>query len=221
MRKTNGIFIPEQDKSKIWGKNYEIKEYNKLELHRLSGTVALDIGAHVGIWSRRLAVDFFKVIAFEPMQKHIECHKKNCERLGNVQLNEMALSDSNGSQSMTTKDNNSGMSTLIDTDLLKWRKPKSHSLVKTQTLDSMNLPKIDFVKIDVEGWEKQVLEGGKETILKDQPLIYIEIWEKNYARIRDIMQNELGYTIQKVSEINYLCQSPLQNNHLTFQFTSI
>ena len=43
--------------------------------------LCLDIGSHVGIWSKRLSKDFNKVICFEPLQKHIDCHMKNCENL--------------------------------------------------------------------------------------------------------------------------------------------
>ena len=101
MREQKGIFIPEQDKSKFWSKNFEIREYNKI---KPKGYTALDIGAHVGIWTRRLAVDFQEVIAFEPLPKHIECHKKNCEEYSNVVLHKIALSNTNEKKVMTTKD---------------------------------------------------------------------------------------------------------------------
>jgi FkbM family methyltransferase len=203
MREQRGIFIPEQDKAIIWGKNFEKKEYDKIKPR---GYRALDIGAHVGIWTRRLAIDFTEVIAFEPMPKHIECHKKNCEGLDNVVLNEIALSNINGTRIMTTKDNNSGMSTLIDTKDLHWRLPKTIMPVVTQTLDSWNFPKMDFIKMDVEGWEEQVLRGGMNTILKYKPRMYIEIWPKKYEIISDILEREMGYTLTPINSYNYICE---------------
>ena len=116
IREQRGIYSPEQDTAKFWSKDFEVREYNRISPR---GKLAIDIGAHVGIWTRRLAKDFENVIAFEPLQKHIECHKKNCEGLDNVTLNEVALSDNNGSGIMTTKDINSGMSTLAET---RWQK---------------------------------------------------------------------------------------------------
>ena len=200
MREQKGILIPEQDKSKFWGVNYEIREYNKIKPR---GYRAIDIGAHVGIWTRRLANDFDKVIAFEPMPKHIECHKNNCVGLENVTLNEIALSNVNEQKVMTTKDNNSGMSTLM---IPKWKLPKTIVIVETRTLDSYNLSKIDFIKIDVEGWEEQVLKGGMDTILKYRPRMYIEIWPKQYEKISDILWREMGYTLQEIGKENYLCE---------------
>jgi len=200
MREQKGIFIPEQDKSKFWGKNFEIREYNKIKPR---GYRAIDIGAHVGIWTRRLANDFDKVIAFEPMPKHIECHKNNCKGLDNVQLNEIALSNVNEQKVMTTKDNNSGMSTLM---VPKWKLPKTIVIVETRTLDSFNFPKMDFIKIDVEGWEEQVLRGGMDTILKYRPRMYIEIWAKLYEKVSDILWREMGYTLQQIGKDNYLCE---------------
>ena len=200
MREQKGILIPEQDKSKFWGVNYEIREYNKIKPH---GFRALDIGAHVGIWTRRLANDFDEVIAFEPMSKHIVCHKNNCVGLENVTLNEIALSNLNEQKVMTTKDNNSGMSTLMTP---RWKLPKTIVIIETRTLDSYNFPKMDFIKIDVEGWEEQVLKGGMDTILKYRPRMYIEIWPKQYEKVSDILWREMGYTLQRIGNDNYLCE---------------
>jgi FkbM family methyltransferase len=200
MREQKGIFIPKQDGAKFWGKNFEIREYKKIAP---SGTLALDIGAHVGIWTRRLAVNFSKVIAFEPIPKHIECHKLNCEELDNVVLNEIALSNVNKTQEMSTKDTNSGMSTL---ETPRWRSTTESMKVETRTLDSYNLPNIDFIKIDVEGWEAQVLEGGLTTILKYRPRMYIEIWPNKYNMVADILEWDFGYTLQLVGKANYICE---------------
>ena len=90
MKKKKGVWIPTQDNWKGWSSDFEKAEYIKLNLN---GDLAIDIGAHVGIWSQRLSKDFFEVICFEPLSKHIECHKMNCGELDNVTLIECALSD--------------------------------------------------------------------------------------------------------------------------------
>ena len=207
MRKQRGIWIPSQDIWDGWNKNFEIREYNKL---KLKGNLAIDIGTHVGIWSQRLSKTFEQVICFEPLPKHIECHKKNCENLDNIVLYECALSNTFSKSVMTTKDNNSGMSTLLDASTLasKQWKNKSEQSVLTKTLDSYNFPRMDFIKIDVEGWEEQVLAGSKETIKEYHPKIYIEIWKKNYPSISSIL-GEMGYSLEKFSSHNYLCKATL------------
>jgi FkbM family methyltransferase len=198
MKKQKGIWIPEKDTWYGWSENFESREYKKLQL---GGNLCLDIGAHVGIWTKRLSRDFFQVLCFEPLQKHIECHKKNCEDLNNVTLYEYALSDVETDSIMTTRDYNSGMSTLLEQKFKN--KDTNTVIVKTKTLDSINLPKIDFIKIDVEGYEAQVLSGAKETIIKWKPKIYIEIWEKNVNVISKIL-DEMGYSVTKMSGLNYL-----------------
>ncbi len=200
MREQKGIFIPKQDKAKFWSENFEIREYNQIKPR---GFLAVDIGAHVGIWTRRLVIDFCKVIAFEPLGKHIECHIKNCEGLEHIELNQVALSNENGHSLITTKDNNSGMSTLLDK---KFDRPLPRQMVETRTLDSYNLPKVDFIKMDVEGWEDKVLEGATETILKYRPRMYIEIWPDKYQKIYDILRDDFEYTLQRVGKANYICE---------------
>ncbi len=199
IREQRGIYVPEEDTAKFWSKNFEVREYNRIAP---KGKLAIDVGAHVGIWTSRLAKNFENVIAFEPLLKHIECHKKNCEGLDNIILNEVALSNKSGTATMTTKDINSGMSTMLETS---WIKETYSHTVETRTLDSYDLPKMDFIKIDVEGWEEQVLEGAMHTILKYKPIMYIEIWNKNYKHINNMLF-QMGYETNKVSKWNYICE---------------
>ena len=199
IREQRGIYVPEQDTAKFWSKDFEVREYNRISPR---GKLAIDIGAHVGIWTRRLAKDFENVIAFEPLQKHIECHKKNCEGLDNITLHEVAMSNENGTNTIRTTNFNSGMSTLI-----KKRKTKNSSThtIETRTLDSFDLPEMDFIKIDVEGWEQQVLEGAKNTILKYKPMMYIEIWQENIEDVTNML-SQMDYGATKVSQYNHICK---------------
>ncbi len=50
--------------------------------------------------------------------------------------------------------------------------------IKVTTLDSKNFQNISLIKLDVEGMEIEVLEGGVETIKRERPVIFIEIWNK-------------------------------------------
>ena len=194
MKNREGIWVPENETPKwwTWTDKYDEKEYNKLNL---SGDVCLDIGAHIGLWTKKLSKDFNQVICFEPLQIHIDCHKKNCKELDNITLHECALSDSETDSIMTTNKLNSGMSTLLEPN---WE-DKDTVIVKTKTLDSFNLPKVDFIKIDVEGYELQVLSGGRETITKYKPKIYIETSNSNLRSATYIL-NEIGYSLIQTSK---------------------
>ena len=61
------------------------------------------------------------------------------------------------------------------------------------------------MKIDVEGYEKNVIIGGEKTIKKYHPKIYMEVWDKNLKSITKIM-NSMGYSVNKFISNNYLCE---------------
>jgi FkbM family methyltransferase len=77
--------------------------------------------------------------------------------------------------------------------------------MKVSVLDDINIPnKIDFMKIDVEGFEARVILGAKETILRDKPLIWVESFPENFVMTNYILET-LGYEIVKeMSEANYI-----------------
>ena len=52
MKEHKGVWIPDKETANFWSDKYDEKEYNKLNL---SGNVCLDIGAHIGLWTKRLS----------------------------------------------------------------------------------------------------------------------------------------------------------------------
>ena len=107
----NKIWIPDAENWSSWGLKYEQRQFNRIK-SELKGNVAMDVGAHVGIWTLRLSEYFNQVICFEPLLKHVECHNENCKSLNNVILNEVALSNNKGFSITKTMDDNSGRSSL-------------------------------------------------------------------------------------------------------------
>ena len=168
------VWLPDGDTWNKWHGDWELDEYNEVMQHISEKSVAIDIGAHVGLWSKRLVKDFKHVYCFEPLEKHIECwHKNVTKEFNNVDIYDVALSDVEGTSEMTVPFKNSGMSTLnyheyIPNDYIKEN-------VQTRTLDSYDFDKIDFIKIDVEDHEYKVLRGAQKTIEKYKPIIYIEL----------------------------------------------
>lgn len=70
--------------------------------------------------------------------------------------------------------------------------------VKIVGIDELNIDKkITFVKVDVEGFELDVLYGMEETLKRDKPIMMIEIWKKNYNEVLTFMKS-LGYTIETI-----------------------
>lgn len=147
-------------------------QYEKLEaalafVPKDKRRVAVDCGAHVGLWSFYLAKEFNVIHAFEPVEAHRECFELNMMELegSKIALHHGALGDHAGEVTLHTGPASSG-----DTYIAKGGEHTSRMV----TLDSMNLTGVDFIKIDVEGFEAAVIRGSKQTILDNRPVIVVE-----------------------------------------------
>ena len=79
--------------------------------------------------------------------------------------------------------------------------------IATRTLDSFKLPRVDFMKIDVEGHEVPLLEGAIDTIAEYSPIIFIEIHDNNRKKSVNAYDwlIERGYKeVIAMSSSNYL-----------------
>ncbi len=139
----------------------------------------VDIGAHIGISVRHWATEFKNVYAFEPSVDHFDCLSRNTEDLKNLKSFNFALSNYNGSSKATYRSlKNSGSFQLIDENYVQ---PKNEKKIRTlididvKKLDSFTFDNIDLIKIDVEGWECEVIEGAMEIIKKHRPVLLIEV----------------------------------------------
>jgi FkbM family methyltransferase len=142
--------------------------------------VCLDIGSHVGEWTRPLAKRFHSVICFEPNPNFRECFTKNITER-NVILWPYGLSDK---EHRAQQDFNS--------TVLK----QGEGGIECRTLDSFGLTNVDFVKIDVDGFEVPLLNGAKGTLSNNNAVINIEMKRDKrsgtVAKCESILK-ELGY----------------------------
>lgn len=124
---------------------------------------AVDIGAHVGFMSRDMAKFFKTVHAFEPHPDNFSCLQENTP--DNVICHNAGVSDSNRRAGMKSPAPiNSGAWEVCDGDAI--------NLVK---LDDLDIGRVDFMKIDVQGHELEVLRGAERILCEDSPTIIIEI----------------------------------------------
>jgi FkbM family methyltransferase len=130
---------------------------------------ALDIGAHVGFWSRWLAHHFATVDAFEPQALLRECLLANVDA-ENLTLHAMALGERNGSVAAAFDPANSGMSHVTE---------NAQGEITLRRLDEFAFDDVDFVKLDAEGYELFVLRGGVETLRRNRPVVLVEQTEWN------------------------------------------
>jgi FkbM family methyltransferase len=119
---------------------------------------ALDVGCRVGEFSRYLQRDFQRVYSFDPnLWKNF---KYNVD-LSKVTHFQCALGEERGETEMyggTHSETSGG----------------KYKIASVYTIDAFDFPDVDYIKIDVEGFEKKVLVGAAQTIERYSPTIVIE-----------------------------------------------
>jgi len=212
--KDGKLWIPDNEFWTGWGLNYEKSHWNEVKQYIQSTRVALDVGAHVGIWSIRMGGIFDTVHSFEALSKHVQCFNENLKLFDNVNINQIGLSNTVSTLKMKALDFNSGASSFEYKIVQKNTKHKQTIVdVDTRPLDSYNLKNVDFIKMDVEGHELKVIAGAKRTLTENSPVIFIEILNRNkpYDDITSVYTGlnalaEFGYRMEKhVGSGNYIC----------------
>lgn len=150
---------------------YEAETSRFIRSH-VRGGIALDVGAHIGYYSRLLSPLVDVVYAFEPDPRNYALLKENTKRFKNIIPLNFAVSDESGEQPFFLVKNSTFRHSLIDEG------GGERIAVKTVALDEMPELKdkrVSFVKIDVEGHEQSVLRGMTEVIAVSHPLIVAEM----------------------------------------------
>jgi FkbM family methyltransferase len=177
-------------------------QYEKKELDWFSGRIIdklpskitfLDIGANVGLYSL-VASNLIKhngvVKAIEPAIENLKILKSNIienkQNIGKIDVFEIAIGNYIGTAKLSVEEFG-GLNHLTD-------KNENSRVVQIQTLNSFNLSEYEsnshiVVKIDVEGFESEVLEGGLEFIQKFKPDLIIEILPKATNLSVQILEN--------------------------------
>ena len=149
-----------------------------LELFLTGDKVFYDIGANWGyfsLYASSLPDYHGHIHAFEPVEETFADLQDWVKQLGQenrVNSHKVALSDANGTAHMGILPNDSGLASLARAEDLDSKTME----VQTFRLDSLKIPKPDFIKLDVEGYEYQVIQGGLDTLLTNKPMIMFENW---------------------------------------------
>ena len=128
--------------------------------------VALDIGANVGLWSKDLCEKFDRVIAFEPVEKFRECLVKNVPNQ-NLLIQPFALGEQETTIEMIVTPENTGHSHVDQNSF-------GIGSIAMYKLDTLDFDRIDYCKIDCEGYELPILKGGEQTFKKHRPIMVVE-----------------------------------------------
>ena len=151
----------------------------------VENTSCLDVGANIGLtslalgqiaYNRDVRASISKILSFEPEPVTYQCMEQNVKIFSDLIV---PLNYAVGARSEVlsfTKTPGSTSASHIDMDA--HISGESHDVVNVERLDyfveKLVLPHVGLIKVDVEGYEKSVLQGATETIEKFNPWIYME-----------------------------------------------
>jgi len=142
---------------------YQLKKQRKALSYVKQFRTAVDVGSHVGFHTFNMAHAFKQVHSFEPVALHRKCFEANTAGLTNITLHPVALGKAPGSVSMNTEVGSSGNTTV-----------GGKGDIPMITLDSLGLDDVDYMKLDCEGFEENVLRGAEHLLVTCKPVIMVE-----------------------------------------------
>jgi FkbM family methyltransferase len=199
---SSDIVCNELKKGNIWEKDLS----SFIEKNIKKTDVVLEAGTHVGSHTIKLCLLSETVYGFEPFPLSYELINKNIEinKIDNLKIFKNALSNE-------IKEVNVEFHNPLNRNVGGWglnfdinnegNSSDNNIIVNCLTIDSLNLNKLDFIKLDVEGFEKEALLGGINTIKKFKPIIIFENWGENQSinidetNIKFSFLTNIGYTI--------------------------
>lgn len=175
----------------------------------------LDLGANFGSHSLVMS-NICKtglIYAFEPQSVVFQCLTLNVHlnKIKNIRIFNLAIDEITGREvgieqiRTSSAQVNSGYSRILDSSL-------SHKVL-TIALDDMDLPKIDFVKMDIQGSELSAVKGMKRILLSDQPIIFFEV-EKAHLEFRKASSKELFMILSNLGYSIYRIENEYPSDHL-------
>lgn len=205
-------------------------ELFKLRCFVKNGDVCIDVGANVGMYSIMLSRICGKngtVLSFEPTPEVFHYLSKiirnGINKLSNVKLYQMALGNHTGNVSLIFQNEKNGE--ISDT---LTRIGEDQGAVRMTTLDAvvkkLELREVNFIKIDVEGYELKVLKGSVELLQKYHPILLMEIdnmWLARYgSSYEEILSflSSLGYKQVILEECSFRIASRKYMGNVYFKW---
>lgn len=173
---------------------------NLIKSHCDPQKISIDVGAHYGAFTYLMAKRSRKVHAFEPNLNAYKFLKRL--RLSNVVVHNEAVSDADGTNTLfvPTGDNRdwSAVGSLDEDFAGRYGIDLQPQVVSVVALDGQDLANVGFIKIDVEGYEWNVIRGATELIKRDKPKIIVETANRNCGMIDDLLT--MGYRAYRITD---------------------
>ena len=183
----------------------------------------LDVGANIGIYSFHFKNIFKNIDAFEPL-KEISYRLEYFQN-ESVKVHNCALSNKKGEFQIYIP-YLSGLPVASLASLEKRSGDYKVRSVKVDKIDNYDFDDVDLIKIDVEGHEEYVIEGARNVIQKNMPILIVEIEQRHIKKqIEEVFQsilklNYIGFFLQNgnlisLNQFNYNTHQKLNLNNIT------
>ena len=160
------------------GRSLEIDLARLFERQHRQLEVILDVGANVGQTARRFSLRFpnASIHSFEPIAEAFDSLRKNVRSLGNVTPHNFALGDATGHVRMEIDPGDSERNRIVEESASRARFEECSIKTLDDVCAELSLSRIDFLKIDVEGYESHVLNGATRLFKRGQiASVYAEV----------------------------------------------
>lgn len=160
----------------------ELKIYGTGEWAVRAGDIVLDCGANVGVYTREaLHAGARLVVAIEPAPENLECLRRNFRAetaAGRVVISAKGVWDSEGTMTIRLVPHNPAADTLV----LQPPGSRQGGEVALTTIDKLTaelgLPRVDYIKMDIEGAEQRALLGAQQTLTRFKPRLAISSYHR-------------------------------------------
>ena len=176
-----------------------------------SDRAAVDIGASWGLYTQLFRTCTKSVVAFEANPEKAAYLRRVFGRT--VIVHSIALSDQSGDTELVIPNSSSALATIESANPLSRLGPKEAARIRVpmRKLDDVQLDKVGFIKIDVEGHELSVISGGRSLLLRDRPVLFVEIerrrnsltFEQVFSILRDVGYRGFFHAGIRISDIRH------------------
>jgi FkbM family methyltransferase len=190
-----------------WGEH----ELAALNIFVPRGGTAIDVGANDGVFAFAFSTLVDRVEAFEPNPDYARFARRMLGSRGRV--HEIALSNKAGAAEFLVPVSEDGTVLHLGGSLRQSAASQFKTLrfdVAVRTLDSYAFEEVRVIKIDVEGSEMEVLEGGRETIERNRPALIVELLTGTHTDpvdLTEVICRTYGYAARLVTKDGALVEA--------------
>ena len=215
---------------------WEEHQFDIINNYVKSHFICMEVGSNIGTCSIKLSRCCNTLYCFEPLKESFNLlvenlHMNQCD---NVITENCGLSNENkkGYLNFISTGNPGGSGIICESG-----KPNSDIMelgeeypIRLITIDSLKLDKLDYLKIDTEGYEQNIIEGGYITIERCKPIIVMEIYEDliNFRKmeISEIKERYkkligMGYTVKNIYDYDYLFTQKDEDENINIEIEEV